>query len=193
MSDRWHPVCGLFIVWWFGGAGFCVQKMTVRIKRSSSPHAAPHVEARHSQTFYRCASNQTWMGLQILKKQKQKWIWNSPPPPWGACISCTPSATSSSGESPMCIRDVSKRPSERPSADGRDVCKIWGVSKHVGRCLARVMKYGPSYVWVRSSEPADTPRWGMWRQKRAQTVQDRPLLSHREVKLVNNNEPDRKA
>lgn len=88
----------------------------------SSPHAAPT-----------CGGASQPDVLQMCERQS-KLERDSPPPRWGACISCTPSATSSSGESllrgfAMC---QSGQVSVPPPTDG--VCvKSWGVSKHAGR------------------------------------------------------------
>lgn len=84
---------------------------------------------------------------QISVSRKKKGVENSPPPLWGACISCTPSATSSLCARLFCVaHNVSDQPSKTlpPPPDG--LCVISGdVSAHVGGWWARVMNYSPSY------------------------------------------------
>lgn len=81
---------------------------------------------------------------------------NLPPPPWGACISCTPSATSSPVRASLsCVFAVCHSSLVNvPSAARRDVRNVWRrVSSACGKMP--IAGYEVHSDWARSSEPQD--------------------------------------
>ena len=81
------------------------------------------------------------MGTNKSIKQKE-WVGNSPPPLWGACISCTPSATSSpSARLSYVLTACQKKKTKKkktaewtfPPPTRRDVCNTWRRVSTCGR------------------------------------------------------------
>lgn len=151
--DRWHYAVFVFLMFngWVEESAFCVL-------RSSGWRAALQFTTCCA-NMWRSLSTRRFTDVRAIIKVRERLTSSTVR---GMHILYSFSNIFLGRVSPAWIHDVSKRPNERPSADGRGVCQILRRVKACGTFLwARVMKSSPSYAWVRSSEPADSPRWGM--------------------------------
>lgn len=149
-----------------------------------SPHAAPHVEARHSQTSYRCANNPT-----SNSKQGRRWELTS------STVRGMHILYSFSNiflrVSLLCVFTMcqSDQVSVRPPPDGMcvkpETCQSMWDGGESGLWSTPQSRLG-SFIGTCRHDVECGARSGI-------SVQDCPLLSHWKVKQGNSDEPERKA